>query len=286
MQKSLARFASAVRLGGDVLATVNGVRLAFSDTGSGEPVVLLVHGFPLNRSMWDPQLGALRTVARVIAPDLRGFGASEAGPPGPLTMEQHADDLAALLDVLGITQPVVYCGLSMGGYVAFAFWRRQRERVRALVLADTRATPDTPEGAARRHVIAAEAEHSDSSQPAIDDMLPRLFSPHLRAGALPEQLTLGMMRGSSTRVVADGARGLAMRADSVPDLSFIDVPTLVIVGEHDQLTVPAESELMASRIPNGRLVKIDQAGHMANLENPEAFNAALLEFVGGLRQRL
>jgi len=264
-----------------VLATVNGIRMAYSDSGAGEPVVLLVHGYPLNRSMWDPQLGVLRSIARVVAPDLRGFGASEAGPPGPLTMDQHADDLAALLEVLEIRVPVVFCGLSMGGYVGFAFWRRHGERVGAFVLADTRAVPDTPEGVARRHVIAAEAELSQSSRPAIDDMLPRLFSPHLPLGkgALPEQLTLGMMRGSSARAVADGARGLALRPDSVPDLPSIDVPTLVMVGEHDQLTVPADSELIASRIPHARLVKIDQAGHMSNLENPQAFNDALVDFV-------
>src|ERR671928_1262678 len=99
-----------------MITEVNGIRLGYSDTGAGEPVVLLVHGFPLNRSMWDPQLGTLRAAgARVIAPDLRGFGASEAGPPGPLSMDQHADDLAALLDQLEVQVPVVLCALSMGG---------------------------------------------------------------------------------------------------------------------------------------------------------------------------
>src|SRR5579884_2617332 len=128
-----------------MIATVNGIRLAYSDMGQGAPCVVLVHGFPLNRSMWDPQIGTLRASWRVLAPDLRGFGASGAGPPGPLTMDQHADDLAALLDALGIREPVVYCGLSMGGYVGFAFWRRHPHRVRAFVLADTRAYADTPE---------------------------------------------------------------------------------------------------------------------------------------------
>src|SRR5438128_155130 len=105
-----------------MIAQINGINLAFSDMGKGSPTVLLVHGFPLNRSMWDPQLGVLRARSRVIVPDLRGFGASEAGPPGPLSMKQHADDLAALLDHLEIGEPVLYCGLSMGGYVGFEFW--------------------------------------------------------------------------------------------------------------------------------------------------------------------
>src|SRR5579864_5440274 len=166
---------------------VNGIRLAYSDTGAGSPVALLVHGFPLNRSMWDPQIGRLRAAGlRVIAPDLRGFGASESGPPGPLSMDQHADDLAALLSALGVSEPVVYVGLSMGGYVGFAFWRRHPERVRAFVLADTRAAPDTALRVAERMEMAAAAEALDSPQPAIDSMRPKLFSPHLRAGSLPE----------------------------------------------------------------------------------------------------
>jgi pimeloyl-ACP methyl ester carboxylesterase len=263
-----------------MFAEVNGIRLAYSDSGSGSPVVLLVHGFPLNRSMWDPQLGSLRAAgARVIAPDLRGFGASDDGPPGPLTMDQHADDLAGLLDALEIAEPVVFCGLSMGGYIGFAFWRRHQKRVRAMILADTRATPDTPDGQAGRLAMAAAAERAHSPQPAIDGMLPRMFSPSLRAGARPEQILLGIMRSASPRAVADGQRGLAMRPDSVPLLDEITVPILIIVGEHDAITPPAESELMHQRLPSARLVSIDQAGHMANLENPDAFNAALVAFV-------
>jgi 3-oxoadipate enol-lactonase len=266
-----------------VIAEVNGIRLAYSDTGAGSPVVLLVHGFPLNRSMWDPQLGVLRAAgARVVAPDLRGFGASEGGPPGPLTMDQHADDLAALLDALGIDQPVAFCGLSMGGYVGFAFWRRHPRRVRALVLADTRASADTPEGRQGRLDMALKAEELQSPQPAIDGMLPRLLSPHLRSGSLPEHLLRGMMAGSTARAVADGQRGLAARPDSFSTLPTIDVPVLVVVGEHDILTPPEESHRIAEGIPRARLVTIDQSGHMSNLENPAAFNEALLEFLRSL----
>ncbi|HEY3061067.1 MAG TPA: alpha/beta fold hydrolase [Chloroflexota bacterium] len=279
-----------------MIAEINGIKIAYSDTGPpvvrsttpahGEPVepragptVLLVHGYPLNRSMWDPQLGALRPVARVIAPDLRGFGASEGGPPGPLTVDQHADDLAALLDALSVSEPVIYCGLSMGGYVGFAFWRRHRRRVRAFVLADTRATADPPLGVSSREELARQAEDLGGPQPAIDAMKPRLFSPTLRAGSPAERITLAMMAGSSARAVADGARGLALRTDSTDMLASIDVPTLVIVGEHDQLTPPADSDAMLARLPNARLERIDQAGHMANLENPDQFNEALIEFV-------
>jgi pimeloyl-ACP methyl ester carboxylesterase len=263
-----------------MLADVNGIRMAYSDTGAGSPVVLLVHGFPLNRSMWDPQLGSLRAAgARVIAPDLRGFGASETGPPGPLTMDQHADDLAALLDKLGITEPVVYVGLSMGGYVGFAMWRQHARRIGAFVLADTRASADTPAARTDRMAMARKAEEFESPQPAIDTMLPRLLSPHLRPGSLPEVTVRRMMSGASARAVADGARGLGARPESSADLATIDVPTLVIVGEHDVLTPPEESQRIADGVPGARLVSIDQAGHMSNIENPEAFNEALLAFV-------
>jgi 3-oxoadipate enol-lactonase len=263
-----------------MLAEVNGIQLAYSDTGSGSPVALLVHGFPLNRSMWDPQVGSLRAAgARVIAPDLRGFGASELGPPGPLTMEQHADDLAALLTALNVRDPVVFCGLSMGGYVGFAFWRRHRQRVRAFVLMDTRATADTDDGRQTRLALAERVEAANSVEPALENMPQRYFSPTLRPGSVPERLVSAMFKGTSVRGVADGAHGLAARPDSLDLLASIDVPTLVIVGEHDQLTPPSDSDQMVQLLPNAKLVTIDQAGHMSNLENPDAVNAALVEFV-------
>jgi pimeloyl-ACP methyl ester carboxylesterase len=268
-----------------MIAEVNGVRLGYSDTGSGSPVLLLVHGFPLNRSMWEPQLGTLRERARVIVPDLRGFGASESGPPGPLTMDQHADDLAALLDVLEVREPVVFCGLSMGGYIAFPFWKRHRERVAAFVLADTRATPDGAEERERRLAMADEVERSGSAQAALDLMLPRLFAPSLWQGAPARELVRAMVASTAARSIADGARGVAARPDSLDVLPGMDVPSLVIVGEHDLITPPAESTRMVERLPNARLEVIPQAGHMANFENTDAFNEALAGFLSALGRR-
>lgn len=257
--------------------------MAYSDTGSGSPVVLLVHGFPLNRSMWDPQIGVLRgSGARVIAPDLRGFGASEAGPPGPLTMEQHADDLVALLDALGIVERVLFVGLSMGGYVAFAFWRRHSERVRAFVLADTRAAPDAPQQVIDREAMARAVEDAHSPEPSIKNRMPRMFSRTLRQGAPVERQVEAMMASTSPRAVADGERALALRVSSFATLPTISVPTLVIVGEHDQLTPPSDSAEIVSGVPGARLVTIDQAGHMSNMENPAAFNDALVSFLESL----
>ena len=144
-------------------------------------------------------------------------------------MDQHANDLAGLLDVLGVVEPVIYVGLSMGGYVGFAFWRRARVRVRAFVLADTRASADTPEAREVRLEMARRAEELDSPQPAIDGMLARFLSPHLRPGSRPEVLLRAMIGSSSARAVADGQRGLAARPDSFDVLPTIDVATLVIV---------------------------------------------------------
>ncbi len=267
-----------------MLATINGVQLAYSDLGEGSPPVVLVHGFPLNRSMWDLQLGVVRERHRVIAPDLRGFGASEAGPPGPLTMEQHADDVAALLDHLGIREPVVYCGLSMGGYVGFAFWRRHPERVRALVFADTRAAADTPEGRQARLDMAIRAEALNSPNPAIEGMLAKMFAPTVRLESALAQRVESMMAGTSPRAVADGQRGMAERRDNTDLLSTIGVQTMLLVGEEDVLTPPAESERMAADIPYARLEKIPLAGHMSNMENPDAFNQALARFLGEVSQ--
>ena len=265
---------------------VNGIRLAYSDTAEGSPVVLLVHGFPLNRSMWDPQRAALRSIgARVIAPDLRGFGASEAGPAGPLSMAQHADDLCSLLEHLEVREPVVYCGLSMGGYVAFPFWQRHRERVAAFVLADTRANQDQPDERERRLAMADEVERTGSPQAVLDLMLPRLFAPSLWQGAPARELLRAMIASTAVRAIADGARGVAARPDSLDVLPSIDVPTLVIVGEHDQITPPEQSRLMVDRLPNARLEIVPQAGHMANIENPDEFNTALLRFISAVAGR-
>ena len=260
-----------------MLADINGVRLAFSDSGAGSPPVVLVHGFPLNRSMWDPQLGWLRSVGRVVAPDLRGFGASEAGTAGPLTMEQHADDLAALLDHLGVREPAIFCGLSMGGYVLFRLWARHRGRVRGLVLADTKASADTPEAREGRLQMARAAAEQGSPAPAMA-MLPRLLSPASQDRPIAEQVK-AMIASTPAQTVADAQRGMAARQDSTDLLASIDVPVLVVVGAEDVITPSSEAQAMVERLPNARLEIIPGAGHLANLENPDAFNQALMRFV-------
>ncbi len=266
-------------------ATINGVRIAYSDTGGDRPVALLVHGFALDHRMWAPQIEPLAKELRLILPDLRGFGLSEPGPAGPLTMGQHADDLLALLDYLGVSEAVLYVGLSMGGYTAFEFWKRQPARARAMVLADTKATHDDRARREYREVMARDAEIVGSSAPALELMWPLLCSPSRPLDSETPQRLREIMEDQSARAIADGQRGMAQREDSVPLLSGMDIPALVIGGVDDLLTPPDESRLMASKLPCATLHLIPGAGHMSNMEAPEEFNRSVLEWVAELETK-
>jgi len=210
----------------------------------------------------------------VIAPDLRGLGASARGS-GATSLDQHADDMAALLDHLAIENATV-AGLSMGGYISFALWRRHRERVAALILADTRAGADSEEGRQGREKNARLAEEQGPSAIA-DQMLPKLLSPNAPA-ALRDQVR-AIIESNDRAGIAAALRAMAARPDSTPLLATIDVPTLVIVGAEDALTPPSEAEAMFNAIPGCRLAEIPGAGHLSNVEAPEAFNAEVTEFL-------
>jgi 3-oxoadipate enol-lactonase len=257
-------------------ATIDGVEIAYEVTGAG-PTLLLLHAFPLGLSMWDAQVAALSATHRVVRFDARGFGGSAPGE-GPLTMERIADDGAALLDLLGIERAVVG-GCSMGGYAAFAFVRRHRQRLAGLVLQDTRAGADTAEAMANRAALAARVL-AEGAAAAVEAFLPKLVGetthrerPDLVAG-LRERIL-----ATSPQGIANSLHGLASRADSRGTLPTIAVPTLVLVGAEDVLTPPSEATTMAAAIPRARLDVIPRAGHLANLESPAAVNAALRAFL-------
>ena len=260
--------------------TVNGVKLATVDTGSGLPIVL-VHGFPLDHTMWNAQIDALSETYRVIAPDLRGFGQSGV-TGGKVTMEQFADDLAALLDALAVDCPVVFCGLSMGGYVAWQFWRKYTSRVKALILCDTRAVADTAQVAAGR-LETAEGVLRDGPAALVDMMVPKLFAPAV-AGDRPELVrSLGrVMLSGDRRGIAAAGRGMAERPDVTDVLGQIDCPTLVIVGQHDAISTVEEMRGIAAAIPGAKLVEIVGSGHMSPMEKPVEVNAAIMEFLAKL----
>jgi 3-oxoadipate enol-lactonase len=257
-------------------ANINGIRLHYEDVGSG-PAVLMLHAFPLAGTMWRAQVAALRDRYRLIVPDLRGFGGSDA-PPGVYLMDQLADDVAALLGHLGVKRAAVV-GLSMGGYIGFSFWRRHADLVAALVLADTRAGADTDEGKATREANARLAESQGA--PAIAaKMIPNLVAP-TATQELRDELE-ALITANSPIGIAGALRGMALRPDSRPDLATISVPTLLIVGSEDELTPPAESAAMHAAITNSTYVSIPQAGHLSNLEQPAQFNAALGAFLDAL----
>jgi len=244
--------------------------------------VLLVHGFPLDHTMWQFQLGGLVDLGRIIAPDLRGFGRSVPCDRPILTMETLADDLAAILEALQVEEPIVFCGLSMGGYVAWEFWRRHGQRLRGLILCDTRAAPDSPEAAAQRLENAAKVMDQGVKFFA-EMMVARLFCPQT-AEKQPDLVAAirQVMENTLPQSVAATLRGLAQRVDARPWLSQINVPTLVLVGEHDVVSPPDEMDSMAQAIPGSKFVKIPEAGHLAPLENPTAVNLAIREFLSNL----
>ncbi|KIL41121.1 hypothetical protein SD70_08745 [Gordoniibacillus kamchatkensis] len=244
------------------------IKLHYRERGQGEPLVLL-HGFPLDSSMWEDQLDGLADRFRVIAPDLRGCGQSEATER--TSMEEMADDVAALLARLGIQQAIV-AGFSMGGYVLFALLRRHPELVRGIILSNTKAEPDTEEGKAGR-VNMAEAIREQGASAAETAMTPKLLSPDA-----PDELRQRLQRtmlAQKPEGLAACVLAMADRPDSSGQLAGIRVPTLVIGSDGDTIIPFSLSEATAAAIPGAALSRIDGAGHASNVEQPEQWNAAV-----------
>lgn len=259
---------------------VKNLSIAYDEKGSGIPL-LLIHGYPLNRQMWAPQINGLADTSRVLAPDLRGHGESEV-VPGPYHMDLLASDLNAFLDAIGVTQPVVVCGLSMGGYVALAFWRKYADRMSGLILTATRPGADTVEGKAARDKAAAQAQEQGIGAIA-DAMLPKMLSPktYEQRPNLVEQVRTIIESNSLESVVGD-LQGMKERPDSTPNLKEIQLPTLILHGADDQIIPVKEAEAMRDAIPNAQLQVLTSAGHLLNLEKPEQFNQAVRNYLRSL----
>lgn len=256
---------------------IHGFEMAFEDTGGNKTPLFLIHGFPLDRTLWASQVKGLRDAARVIAPDLRGLGES-AMPAGDVTVDAYADDLAALLDSLSVKSAVV-AGLSMGGYIAFAFYRRFPARVRGLILANTKAGADSAEGKKGRDDNAALAKEKGAG--AIGErMLPKMLTPKaLDERADLKKLVSDMMGRQPVPGVVGALMAMRDRPDSTPTLAQISVPTLVITGAEDTLLPPKESELIRDGIHGAKFAMLDGAAHLSNVEQPDAFNRAVKEFL-------
>jgi len=256
---------------------VHEVQFNVIDRGRGMPLVL-VHGYPLDHSMWQGQRDGLSDTYRVMAPDLRGFGASEV-TSDTLTMEQMADDVAGILDAMHIEEPIVFCGLSMGGYVAWQFAFRHRQRLAKLILCDTRAIADSSEAATGR-LKTAERVLAEGASVAAEALVPKLFAPATYSEQ-PQivEATRQVILRTKPEGIAAALRGMAQRPDVTSRLAEIDVPALVICGQHDGISPSSEMRQIASQLPIARFVEITGAGHMAPLERPEVVNAAIREFL-------
>ena len=279
-----------------MIAALNGVHIGFDDTGTGIPV-LFIHGFPHDRSLWDDQCSALSTHVRCIAPDLRGFGESTAivaatgGPADPASatgdstsVDVYADDLAQLLVHLDVMQAVV-CGLSMGGYVAMAMWRRHPRLVRALVLCDTKAGADTDEGRKKRDEMIALAQRDGSDAIAATQITGMLGQTTRDKRPDIVARTEAMMRRASVAGIVGALTAMRDRPDATPTLATVTVPTLVVVGDEDALTPVAEAEgIMAALSPKAtaKLEVVQGSGHASCMERPAAVTHVLADFLAAL----
>ena len=261
--------------------SLNNTQIGYSDHGIGLPVIFL-HAFPLNRTMWEGEMLALLDEQRyrLVSLDWRGFGESDVA--GEIsTMEILAGDVVALMDHLGIEQAVL-CGLSMGGYVAFACWRQFAQRIGGLILADTRPAADPPDRQANRENVARLAE-TQGTEAIADLQLPNLISDYTRQHDSSVETRVRQMINAATRPgIAAASRGMARRADSGDLLAGISCPTLVIAGEQDALIPPSEVQAYAGHIPGAQFVSIPNAGHLSNLEQPDMFLAIISSFLRSL----
>ncbi|GAB4474356.1 MAG: alpha/beta fold hydrolase [Anaerolineales bacterium] len=252
-------------------------RMAYDEEGSGIPI-LFIHGYPLNRLMWQPQLEALAQDAHLIAPDLRGHGDSTP-TDGTYSMDLLAEDCAKLLDHLNITQRVVLCGLSMGGYISFAFARKYPHRLAGLVLTSTRAAADTEESKLNRQ-RSMKIVQEQGIQPIIEAMLPKVLSAKTFQSR-PDlvQTVREIMQRTTIQAVIGDLQGMLERIDSRPFLPQIKVPTLIIHGKDDPLIPIDEAKAMQMAIPDSHLVLLEDTAHLPNLEASDRFNQVLLEFL-------
>ena len=254
---------------------IGGIGIEYADQGRG-PMVLFLHAFPLSLGMWDGQ-AELAVRNRVVRFDARGFGGSETGD-AMLTMDRIADDAALLIEKLRLG-PVVLAGCSMGGYAAFSFVRKHPSLLRGLVLCDTRAAADSPEGRKSRGDLAAKVM-KEGAKAAVDAFLPKLVGDTTRASR-PDVIAKvrDMILATDPQGISDGLYGLASRPDSNATLREVAVPTLVICGEEDSITPVADAEALQRGIKGAELSVIPKSGHLCALETPSEFNAIVGRFL-------
>lgn len=265
----------SVRVGVIQHYAVRGISMAADVQGDG-PAVLFIHGFPLDRTMWRHLMATL-TGWRRIAPDLRGCGLTDV-PADGYAMDEYAEDLVALMEVLEV-ETAVLCALSMGGYIAFELLRRHPEKVNGLVLANTRAEADTPEGKRSRDEMITLVEQG-GSEAVADRLIPKLFAPSSLT-AMPQVVehVRTMIANSPPAGLIGALRAMKQRADHTAFLKEINVPTLVVAGREDQLISNARSRALADAIAGAQFTLIPEAGHLTPMEQPIATSRVIAEFL-------
>lgn len=262
----------------ELAITINDLFISYSDDGNeNNPVVIFIHAFPLNKSMWSSQIEALRSKYRVIAYDVRGFGNSEAGVE-ELTIDLFASDLKHFLDELGL-EKVILCGLSMGGYIALRAVERFPEKFDALVLCDTQCAADSPEAKEKR-MKTIDAIRRDGLERYGDDLIKGFFFPGTLDAKSREIIEVRRtIESNSKDVLCNTLMALADRSETCTGLKNIEVPVLILVGSEDPVTPPSSAELIQSQIAGSTLRRVENSAHLSNLDNPTDFNKYLIDFL-------
>jgi pimeloyl-ACP methyl ester carboxylesterase len=251
--------------------------LEYDNIGKGTPL-LLIHGYPLSRKIWTPQLIGLADIASMISVDLRGHGDSYPFE-GPYPMDLLADDCLKLLDGLKVNTPCVICGLSMGGYVTMALYRNYPDIFKGIILTSTRPGSDSIEAKASRNIAIRNALEYGASSIA-KNILPKLVSPYTLSNN-PDLINIvqNIISNTSINGIVGALHGMRDRPDSLSLLNQIKCPVLIIHGKDDQIIPVKEVEIMDEQIPDSRLIIINSAGHLPNLEQPNQFNNAVKNFL-------
>lgn len=261
--------------------TVSGMKLHVIDEGSGIPL-LWIHGFPLSSALFKSQLSIKGY--RHIVPDLPGFGESEPSS-GEQSVDSYARLLLDLLDQLGVGRFAV-AGVSMGGYILLAMMRLAPERIIAAVLSDTRETPDPPEARGKRY-DSIEAVKREGIRPVVEDMVPKMLTPEtISLGDERSRETRAMMERSSAAGVVAALKALAERPDASQTLAQSTIPILIVVGDRDTITPPADASRMHGVAPSSEVAIIHEAAHLSNVEQPRLYNEAVQQFLDRHRGRI
>ena len=271
-------------IGTDIEITVNNHTISYTDEGpDNAPVIILIHGFPLNKSMWNKQVEALIETYRVIAYDVRGHGNSTSGTDD-FTIELFVTDLIRLMDALKIEKAML-CGLSMGGYIALSAVENFPKRFGALILCDTNCVADTPEAKGKR-MMSIESIQKNGLEQYANESLANLFAPESFV-TNKEKIALvkEMIKGTSVQSLSNTLIALSKRKETCAGLATIHIPVLIIVGKEDKITPPEAALLMQKKIKGSKLNIIEHAGHLSNIENSYEFNSQLRKFISSVYKK-